>query len=89
MFENASIEAKRCDYFKDLKMSELVEVLKRDNIYNGYDLARELGVCRKTITRYIKELRKAGYIVYSARGPHGCFTLDRSVFERWEKCTKI
>jgi len=59
------------------RLISLIMLLQRHPNQQAADLADQLGVSARTIHRYIEMLDEMGIPVYSARGPHGGFSLVR------------
>lgn len=61
----------------------IIIIHKKGKVTNE-ELANELNVSKKQITRYIKAMKQAGIDVKSKCGPSGGYTLDECPF-----CSKI
>ncbi len=61
---------------KSVRLSEILRVLKNNNIINKEYLAEELGVSTRTIVRDIKELINIGYKIKIINGRCGGYSLN-------------
>lgn len=50
------------------RLIHLDEILAREDGVTVSELARRLGVCRRTIYRDLRSLQRLGRVVYSAKG---------------------
>ncbi|MCP4543705.1 MAG: YafY family transcriptional regulator [Chloroflexi bacterium] len=59
------------------RLITLIMLLQRQPNQKANELAKQLGVSRRTIQRYINMLDEMGIPIYSERGPYGGFSLVR------------
>ena len=62
---------------KSRRLLEALDLVRRRKSITAPELARDLGVSRRTALRYLQELSELGIPLASGPGPHGGYTLIR------------